>query len=759
MLKRTVALMLAFALITGAVGCKKEEIVLKPVESSDVADAGGSTEDGGSNTKEYQRVVIATGALGTSYTPLFADTVGDLRIEDLTQVKLLSHTASGAPDYEGSIASFRMSQDLAEGTTTVTVRIKDGIVFADSTELTVDDVIFTYYVVADSSYNGYYRNVASILKGLNGYRVNNTGADAITITDEMVKQALTEDADVMLFISNSIIRPVLEKEKQWCEDNWSSYADRGYGSSAADFFISLYILPMMVDYDAAGKDFDRIVEDAIEIYGADYSSLGMYYRGSATYFQDEAFILSRKKLEEKYYAVYGGEATDVITGVEKVDDHTVNLTFESLNASEVEEALSIPVLSLNHYGNRGYNYDSAYFGVNRGDVSSILEKGGDFYGGGRYLFRAGDDSRVRLVRNDRYYKASKSDPYEVVLFHMGSGATKAALRAGTIDAGGFRIESKTDIEDITAETSEQGIQLKTVGTGFCSFFGVNGSAVKVGEEQDSEASKCLRQALLTALSVNREHYRKELGLTSMSTTINSLASVGSWAYNADRQEPYAATPDGSSLYSFDDDFDERQAKAIEEIKQLLTAAGYTLSDRTNKFTDAPDGAKMTYTVGINPSVDNEEAILAIINQASEILKSLGLGFKIATIESDEDFKQYISDECELWVDWCKVEAAPNAAKLFSSTGDGARYGEIRPDIEAQCKYFDSEFNKSAAATIYDSLMDDLYSYGLILPVYESNTGLGLRTEQPFTPSRWIEPLDVPGVIGQVALEDDAGNLS
>ncbi len=306
MIKRAVALMMVFALITGVTGCKQEELVLNTVEES-AGTSMGVTDPGeeSSNPKEYQRVVISTGAFAGSRTPLFADTVGDLRIEDLTQVKLLGHTSSGAPDYEGSIATFRMSQNEAENTTTVTVRVKDGIVFADSADLTVDDIIFTYYVIADSSYNGYYRPSVSILKGLSGYRVNNTGADSVRITDEMVAQALSEDADVMLAVSDNIIRPVLEKERQWCEDNWSSYADRGYGSSAADFFISLYILPMMVDYDASGKDFDRIVEEAVEIYGADYRSLGMYYRGSSSYFEDEALVLSRKKLEEKYYTVYG----------------------------------------------------------------------------------------------------------------------------------------------------------------------------------------------------------------------------------------------------------------------------------------------------------------------------------------------------------------------------------------------------------------------------------------------------------------------
>jgi hypothetical protein len=51
-------------------------------------------------------------------------------------------------------------------------------------------------------------------------------------------------------------------------------------------------------------------------------------------------------------------------------------------------------------------------------------------------------------------------------------------------------------------------------------------------------------------------------------------------------------------------------------------------------------------------------------------------------------------------------------------------------------------------------MDALFSYGMVLPLYENNSGIGLRTSQPFTPSRWFEPLDAPGVVGQVTIDEE-----
>lgn len=69
---------------------------------------------------------------------------------ELTQLSLLAHEGSQSP----SEISRSGNED---GSVTVTIRLRDGIFFADGAELTADDLIFTYYVLLDGDYDGPYQ--------------------------------------------------------------------------------------------------------------------------------------------------------------------------------------------------------------------------------------------------------------------------------------------------------------------------------------------------------------------------------------------------------------------------------------------------------------------------------------------------------------------------------------------------------------------------------------------------------------------------
>ena len=459
MKKRITAFLLSLVLCLCCISCNRvPDVETVPVSSTDEADVTTEAETDESTPADALRYsVISTGEFEGENAPLFAKTDGDRYIETLTQVKLLDYNSDGSPDWDNGIATIKVLSNEQEGTTTCTIALKDGVLFSDGSKMTVDDLIFTYYVAGDISYDGPYRDAVSILHGLSSYRVNNTGADMVTVTDEMVNASFTEDADVMLAISDQIVRPVLAGEKEWCEENWSSYSDRGYGKSPSDFFVSLYILPMDVNYDSSGKDFDRVIEDAVNLYGADYKSLGMYYRGNSTYFDNDARRIARRTLESKLYGQYGGEEIFSISGIERVDDRTLKLTFDSLIASEVEAALNLPVLSLNHCGNKGYNYEEEYFGVNRGDVSFVRTRSEDAFGAGRYILKTSENTQmIKLIRNERYYALDKEIPKDIKLVYMGSSSTKAALSVGTIDAGRFRINNAEELASVTRQDDRDG---------------------------------------------------------------------------------------------------------------------------------------------------------------------------------------------------------------------------------------------------------------------------------------------------------------
>ncbi len=57
------------------------------------------------------------------------------------------------------------------------------VTFSDGEPLTADDLIFTYYVLSDTDYDGNATFYSTNIKGMKNYRLNSTVADSITDED------------------------------------------------------------------------------------------------------------------------------------------------------------------------------------------------------------------------------------------------------------------------------------------------------------------------------------------------------------------------------------------------------------------------------------------------------------------------------------------------------------------------------------------------------------------------------------------------
>lgn len=96
------------------------------------------------------------------FSPFWAETDGDVKIVKMTQLSLRSETADPSPG--------EYSRELNEdGSTTVILRLKDGICFSDGIPLTARDLLFTYYVLIDSDYDGPARVNTLPIRGLAAY--------------------------------------------------------------------------------------------------------------------------------------------------------------------------------------------------------------------------------------------------------------------------------------------------------------------------------------------------------------------------------------------------------------------------------------------------------------------------------------------------------------------------------------------------------------------------------------------------------------
>lgn len=135
------------------------------------------TRTGAANT-----LIIGTQEPKGEALPVYYSTTYDGYLVELMFEGMYSHDEVGAkvPLLAESLP------ELSEDQKTYTVKIKQGIKFADGEELTTEDIKFTYEIMADPSYDGryYYGNTDGIL-GAEAYR-NNTAdeIEGIKIIDE-----------------------------------------------------------------------------------------------------------------------------------------------------------------------------------------------------------------------------------------------------------------------------------------------------------------------------------------------------------------------------------------------------------------------------------------------------------------------------------------------------------------------------------------------------------------------------------------------
>ena len=129
------------------------------------------------------------------------------------------------------------------------------------------------------------------------------------------------------------------------------------------------------------------------------------------------------------------------------------------------------------------------------------------------------------------------------------------------------------------------------------YIGINASTVNIYDEWGSDASKNLRRALATILTVYRDvAIDSYYGETA--AVINYPISSTSWAAPQPTDEGYqvafAVDVNGNPIYTAEMTADERYAAAEQAAMGFFEAAGYTVED--GKVTVAPDGAQMSFEI-------------------------------------------------------------------------------------------------------------------------------------------------------------------
>lgn len=160
--------------------------------------------------------VIMTEQLDGLFNPFFYTSANDGTIVGMTQIGLLgSKYENGEVKVAYGENEAVAAKDFAyvtndDGTVTYTFVLKNGIKFSDGHPLTMEDVLFNYYVYLDPVYTGSNTLYSTKIIGLNEYRTQTEGASAEG-GDSQISDAASKMAETRVEELLNIYQPLRKK--------------------------------------------------------------------------------------------------------------------------------------------------------------------------------------------------------------------------------------------------------------------------------------------------------------------------------------------------------------------------------------------------------------------------------------------------------------------------------------------------------------------------------------------------------------------
>ena len=265
--------------------------------------------------KKPDAFVIMTEQLDGLFNPFFSTSASDGTIVSMTQIGMLgSNYVDGEVEvaYGEDEAVVVKDYDIKENgdTTTYTFVIKNGIKFSDGKPLTMNDILFNYYVYLDPVYTGSSTLYSTDIVGLSEYRTQTVGS-ASDDSDDLIASQATSRANArlneLINLFNSELKGSATKEVNYDAMKSAILAHNvssGYKSAISNDTSSITSQNLLADYDYALKLFKEELESDYE--SAQESYTDEPYKGFDE-FDDEVFCFM---FAENYVEVEYAKGSD-----------------------------------------------------------------------------------------------------------------------------------------------------------------------------------------------------------------------------------------------------------------------------------------------------------------------------------------------------------------------------------------------------------------------------------------------------------------
>lgn len=641
-MKKVLALVLTVAMCGSLIAC-----------GSDNGESGNSTADGSTST--YDTLVIGTTQLDGVFNPFFATSSYDIQVSvDPVFANVCRLDKEGVlVDDAGHVEVEEVTAEDGHTQYLYTVSVQEGLTFSDGEPVTIDDVLFYYYVCADPTYDGTATFNTLDIVGLDEY-INSAKMRWIAMSE-----AGRDNTDFSFWTEE-------EQTAFWDVD--LPAAGAAFAQEIVDYLVAAGAVEDATDIAAAAPNWGYALEDG--------ATTEDFWNAILANYEDDVKAASDIEtagssigtlLDPKYSEVLELADVDTITGINKVDDYTCTVLFDSPNISGDKQVAWIPIVP-KHY------YDADF---TKGDLSKVKEKNSAPLGAGSYVFQSYENNVVTLTANESYFKGCPNIP--TLKFQVVNENDKVDLVLGNeidITDPAASLETVATLDENADKASYSLVDFPGYG-----YVGINAERIP-----DVNVRKGLMSLMNREPAV--ESYYGDLAHVIERPMTPTVAEY------PDDAEPY---------YTYD------TAKALE----YFTAAGYTNVD--GKLVNA-DGEQLVVTVAIGDA--SSHPATPIFTQMANDMEAMGAQLIVSDLEFNVLSQEVQSGNVDMWCMAWGNSTDCDLTQIFGSQGGSNYQHYYDPEIDAiQAQILGTvDFNERAELVAQE--LDMIMDAAVYMPIYQ-----------------------------------------
>ena len=706
----------------------------------------GSTDDQGTGTTA-KTLVVGTQNFDGKFSPFFYTNSYENDVMSMVFDGLLLTDREGSVVLKGADGEVRpyngtdytyngvANCDIVEnedGTVDYNITMKQGIKFSDGEEMTIDDVIFSYYVLLDPTYDGVSTLYSIPIKGLEAYRTGMesrmnlilaAGPDGYTATDYF-----TEDQ------YNTFWAAFNAAGVKFAQEILDYVVAEGYAAATDPVAAQAANWGFELAEDATVEDFWAAI---VEAYGYDLSDEGINKETAGTSISALIEAEIGDSFSDYTIGVQTGESAPNVSGIVKTGDYSMTVTLTEVSATAIYQ-IPVTICPVHYYGEMDkYDYDNNKFGFDKGDLSHVKSVTSAPIGSGPFTFKSYANGAVTLEKNPGYWKGEPK--IDTVIWREMQDVDKIpGVVSGTIDVTdpSYSAKAAEQIKSANSngEISGDVIQTDLVANLGYGYVGFNANRVKVGTGNGGdEASKNLRKAIATVIAVYRD-VAVDSYYGEFANVINYPISDTSWAAPRVTDEGYkvafSVDVDGKDIYTDGMSAEDKYAAAKQAALGYFEAAGYTVTD--GKITAAPADARMDAEVMVGGSGTGDHPTFMALTLASEALKEIGFNLIVSDMSNFSEMTNAINaGTADMFAMAWQATPDPDMFQIYHSQGGSNEKSYWIKDAELDDLIMQARqsTDQTYRKTLYKECLDIVADWAVEIPVYQRQNCIILSSQR------------------------------